>query len=68
MGKRKSKGSHAIAQAAAAAKRARTTLPSRFECPFCNAKGAVTCELKRDLGRASVRCGACGMGFNTVCR
>ncbi|EFJ45253.1 hypothetical protein VOLCADRAFT_94457 [Volvox carteri f. nagariensis] len=67
MGKRKGRnsGQQAIA---AARKRARTTLPSRFECPFCNMHKTVVCTLQSDRGRASVACEQCGMSYNTTCR
>ncbi|KAG2484370.1 hypothetical protein HYH03_016786 [Edaphochlamys debaryana] len=66
MGKRKG-GKGSDLAAAAARKRARTTLPSSFRCPFCNMMD-VAASLKPDEGRARVSCGACGMGYNTVCR
>ncbi len=67
MGKRKSR-KPGDAAAAAAKKKARTTLPSRFECPFCNHRGAVSCNLQRDEGRATVACNHCRMSYTTRCR
>ncbi|KXZ53318.1 hypothetical protein GPECTOR_7g1212 [Gonium pectorale] len=67
MGKRKGR-KPGDAAAAVARKKARTLLPSRFECPFCNMHGTVLCVLKREEGRATVGCEQCGMKYNTVCR
>ncbi len=66
MGKRR--GRKSCHQAAAALKRARGTLPSRFECPFCNMHSTVVCALKPEEGRASVACEQCGMKYNTSCK
>ncbi|PNH11783.1 Transcription elongation factor 1 [Tetrabaena socialis] len=67
MGKRKSR-KPGEAAALSARKKARTTLPSRFECPFCNVHGTVAVTLQRDEGRASAECQECGMRYATHCR
>jgi len=45
------------------AKKARQKLAKTFNCPFCNAAGAVECRFDRDGGTGTLACTVCAAHY-----
>jgi len=48
------------------AKKVKPKLDTSFNCPFCNAAGAVHATLDFDAERGKVSCGVCGEEFVSI--
>jgi len=47
-------------------KRMPTTIPTSFDCPFCNHEKTVECKIDKDRSVGVVRCNVCDANFQMM--
>jgi len=60
MGKRKSRKTKPVA------KKRQLTVPTNFDCPFCNHEKSVECKMDRERSIGIIRCSVCDASYQMI--